>query len=443
MIKKAVIILPDQHKEPVTSEDVHPLVPIGGLTLIQRILYNLQWAGIEQGIILSYSDMLKVKAQTQADPKNHAFTWPAWYPPANNQQSAKEIMNILDDDFMLCSPRWIIDRRIIKDLGKGEELLTKGALIEPSGSSIPYAEELPPMALVPGKKCPELIEAINTKRPLEEIKKYLYKTPHETRQEIPDTALIRVGKNDDIAQAEDKLFQGLIKPTESFMTRKIQRKISMALTRKLLYTRITPNHISIGSILLGLISAVLFLSEYRALHVLGGLLLLSSSIIDGCDGELARLRFQESRLGSWLDFLGDNVVHIAVFLCLGIGLYLRGSGPVYILLGSMAALATFTAATSVFIRVFMKSGSSVITFSTPVRVEEMDQAKGSLRQRIDFVDKISNRDFIYLILFLAATGHLWIFTWVSAFGSTFYIFNLLYLYKRMAGISQSSPAASA
>ena len=37
------------------------------------------------------------------------------------------------------------------------------------------------------------------------------------------------------------------------------------------------------------------------------------SILDGCDGELARLKFQESRWGGILDFWGDNVVHSVIF----------------------------------------------------------------------------------------------------------------------------------
>jgi phosphatidylglycerophosphate synthase len=53
---------------------------------------------------------------------------------------------------------------------------------------------------------------------------------------------------------------------------------------------------------------------------IGGALFLLHSILDGCDGELARLRFQESRRGGLLDFWGDNLVHVTVFGAMGIGL---------------------------------------------------------------------------------------------------------------------------
>ena len=49
-------------------------------------------------------------------------------------------------------------------------------------------------------------------------------------------------------------------------------------------------------------------------------LFLTHSILDGCDGELARLKFLESPRGARLDFWGDNVVHVAVFGCMAAGL---------------------------------------------------------------------------------------------------------------------------
>ena len=54
-------------------------------------------------------------------------------------------------------------------------------------------------------------------------------------------------------------------------------------------------------------------------ELVGALLVLSHSILDGCDGELARLKFQESRFGGVLDFWGDNVVHAALFAAIAAG----------------------------------------------------------------------------------------------------------------------------
>ena len=106
----------------------------------------------------------------------------------------------------------------------------------------------------------------------------------------------------------------------------------------------------------------------------------------------------------------------------------------YVVLGCLAALANVGAASAVFLRVFLKSGDRVVTFATPVRVEEMDRAEGWLRRRIEFTDKLSNRDFFYLVLVCAAIGQLWLFMWVASLGVVFYFFNLIYLYYRMRAI---------
>jgi len=54
--------------------------------------------------------------------------------------------------------------------------------------------------------------------------------------------------------------------------------------------------------------------------VIGMLLFQLASIVDGCDGEIARVSFQESRIGAWLDTAVDFAGNLALPLALGIGL---------------------------------------------------------------------------------------------------------------------------
>ncbi len=434
MIKKALVVLPPGTER--TDDAASPLARLGGLTLIQRILYSLQWAGIEEGVVLSQGEWPGLAHHIRKDSKIKAFSWLStkasreYFFEGNAGFSAQE-------DCIVLFPYWIVDRQVLKDLLRQEKPLSEILLFETPPSFSPAGVGSAPLALVPGTAARTLIQAWEERGPLDEGIHRLQETAVVRKEQLPEEALIRVEKESELPGAERRIFQRLIKPTESFLSQKFERKVSLAITRRLLHTRVTPNQISIASILLGVFSTLLFLGESRMLHVLGGGLLLFSSIVDGCDGELARLRFQESRWGSWLDFLGDNVVHVSVFLCLGFGLYLRGEGALYALLGCLAALGNLGAASAVFFRVFLKSGDGVITFATPVRVEEMDHAQGWLRRRIEFTDKLSNRDFFYLILVCAAIGQLWIFMWVASIGVLFYFFNLMYLYYRMRSIPDS------
>ncbi len=431
MIKRALILLPSVAER--NDETAGPLSRIGGLTLIQRILYGLQWAGIEEGVVLSRDEWPGLAHHIRKDPKIKAFArLPSGVGRPDSSDRHKGI-STRREDCIVHFPGWIVDRQLLRNLCRREEPLKDIVLFESPASLAPVGERAPVLALLPGAFADELLSTLGEKAPHDQVIRRIGETQGVRKEPLPEEALLRVEKESELPAAEGRLFKGLIKPTESFLSQKFERRVSQAITRRLLYTRVTPNQISIASILLGLFSTLMFLAEARALHVLGGLLLVFSSIVDGCDGEIARLRFQESRLGSWLDFLGDNVVHISIFLCVGFGLTLRGEGTVYAVLGCVAAVANFGAAAAVFLRVFLRGGG-VITFATPVRLEEMDRAKGWLRRRIEFTDKLSNRDFFYVILICAAIGQLWFFMWVGSLGVVFYFLNLIYLYYRMRTI---------
>ena len=43
------------------------------------------------------------------------------------------------------------------------------------------------------------------------------------------------------------------------------------------------------------------------------------ALLDGCDGEIARLKYQESALGCWIETVGDYSYYLAIFVGLTIG----------------------------------------------------------------------------------------------------------------------------
>jgi len=55
--------------------------------------------------------------------------------------------------------------------------------------------------------------------------------------------------------------------------------------------------------------------------------LVVSGVLDCSDGELARVRFAESRLGHWLDMAGDTLVHLAVLAGIALRLMRAGTAP--------------------------------------------------------------------------------------------------------------------
>ena len=103
----------------------------------------------------------------------------------------------------------------------------------------------------------------------------------------------------------------LIRPGDGWISRYLNRSISstisLALYKRRLY--ISPNILSLLSFLVSVAGAV-FLA-FRSL-LLGGILVQASSIIDGMDGEIARLYKRSSRLGALLDSFLDRLADLSI-----------------------------------------------------------------------------------------------------------------------------------
>ena len=217
----------------------------------------------------------------------------------------------------------------------------------------------------------------------------------------------------DLGTAESWLLRGLIKDNEGFMSRHVERRISLAVTRRLVWTDLTPNGMTGVSLAVGLAGAPFFLSGVPEWQVAGALLFLLHSILDGCDGEIARLKFLESSGGAALDFWGDNAVHVAVFACMALGWSMASGSPWPLFLGVVAVASTLIAA-------FAEEPHKV---AGPTR-----SASRSAVARM--ADALSNRDFIYLIIALAAFGKSAWFLVLVAVGTPVFVLLRLWADRR-------------
>jgi len=92
----------------------------------------------------------------------------------------------------------------------------------------------------------------------------------------------------------------------------VHRPPAYVLARVLLPTPVSPNLVTIGSILLGCAAGVAIFSGFRWHLATAGLLIFSSAVLDCCDGQLARLRKSSSAFGRMLDGVADLVVSTVV-----------------------------------------------------------------------------------------------------------------------------------
>jgi phosphatidylglycerophosphate synthase len=154
-----------------------------------------------------------------------------------------------------------------------------------------------------------------------------------------------VSTPEDRQAAEQKLNSWLVKPTDGIFAR-ANRRISIPISRQLIKFPITPNMVSIFTLGVGFASGLFFAFGGYWNAVFGAFLCLFASILDGCDGEVARLKFQESDFGCWLETVCDYLFYLVLFVGMTIGLW-RGSGTkTYLVWGALllfGAMASFLA----------------------------------------------------------------------------------------------------
>lgn len=151
---------------------------------------------------------------------------------------------------------------------------------------------------------------------------------------------------------------------------------------------ITPNEVTIVSIIVGITAGHLFYYTDLMTNVLGMILLVIAEAMDSADGQLARMTSSHSRFGRILDGFGGNLMFISVYLHLCLRIISGGGSawvvPVAILAG---ASHSFQCAMADYYR------NAYLYFVYGESRSELDEAStvagvyGQLRWRKDFIRK--------------------------------------------------------
>ncbi len=371
--------------EPGTATSVSPDIVVAGLPLLRRIVLAGARAGFSRVLVrMGHDDVERLLGGTAASVLSGARPAP---------DSRRRIV-ILSANVVPQS-RWL--RALRESDIEPEHLYADGqltAVIDTDDPSVVLA------AAAQCRGVGELLAALRIRF-------------DEAKLEVDDTGRFPLSEPADARPAETWLLRSLIKQREGFMSRHFERKISLAITRRLAVTRVTPDVMTVVSVGLGLLGAPFFFSSSPASQLVGALLFLTHSILDGCDGELARLKFMESPRGAILDFWGDNVVHVGVFACMAVGLSLAHEATWPLALGALTVLATLGAAAC---------QSRDIMLDTAVAGDAAWIAR--------FAEAFSHRDFIYLVILLSAFGKAHWFLILASIGTPIFFVLLLWVGAR-------------
>lgn len=196
---------------------------------------------------------------------------------------------------------------------------------------------------------------------------------------------------------ERALWSSLTSSADGVVDRVFNRPCGRPLSKLLIHTPITPNFISVISTIVGIISAIFFaLGTYQS-TIIGALLLQFSAVIDCVDGDVARVVFKETPIGKWIDFVGDQIVHVTVFAGIALGVAKSAGAPQLLWLGVSAVLG------------------ALLSCAVVLRGMRSSTAQNSGLKRL--IDASANRDFSVLVLLLALFNLTTVFLWLAAIGS--------------------------
>lgn len=236
-----------------------------------------------------------------------------------------------------------------------------------------------------------------------------------------------------MAQAEKMLLKACRKPTDGIVSRNFNRYISLFISARLVKTPLTANQVTFLVTIVGLLSGYYASRGGYWTYLLGAFLFKWASILDGVDGEMSKLRLTDSKLGQWLDTLGDNLTYVVFIIGTAIGVSRRPELHVspyvsYAAIGGLCALLV----TMFTILLTSTNSGSLLAIQADFTTGERKSFFAKLWGKIYFVIK---RDFfasLFLVLAVFNMPH-WILFLIALATNIAWIVVLQSRFRRKTG----------
>ncbi len=272
---------------------------------------------------------------------------------------------------------------------------------------------------------------------------FLFTENHSVdKRPVPEERWQQVHTPQERIAAEQKLNQWLVKPTDGIFAR-MNRRISIPISRQLIKWPITPNMVSLFTLGVGFAAGVFFACGGYWHVLFAAMLSVWASILDGCDGEVARLKLQESDFGCWLETICDYLYYLFIFSGMAIGM-VRSFGPTYLV---WSGLLLFGAVTSFLVT---GAGRQRLAGARPEQYLGIWQAHAESRRSNPLLYIGRHTEFIirrcflpYAFLFFAAINMMRVAFVMTAIGVNVVWLISLYSYRAFAANGAPSPSTSA
>ncbi|MBV8437624.1 MAG: flippase-like domain-containing protein [Silvibacterium sp.] len=296
------------------NETGSPLLRVGTLPILLRTIIGIRRAGATR--IIVYADAAtRRKAERELLEIGRLPRFVEWIEPGSVVSLPRLLRQVLYDS--RAHELLVMDgmttyypalfRKASEWIGDGALSLTTAG--EPIGINVLSAC----FARDAADLCPSDVHTFD------ELQSWLALSPQVQREEVQPESWQRVVTPEDRIAAERKLDQWLVKPTDGVFAR-MNRRVSIPISRQLVKLPITANMVSLFTLGVGFLAAIFFARGGYWNMLVGAILSVWASILDGCDGEVARLKLMESAFGCWLETVCDWLYYLFIFSGMAIGL---------------------------------------------------------------------------------------------------------------------------
>lgn len=428
----------------LTSRTPKPLYPLLGLPLLARTLFTLERAGITDAyVVLGYEgDRIRrsIERLTRLRLRLHWLYNPAWQRP--NGRSVLAARGVLNRPFILTMSDHVFEPGIVTtmrsrangqrgvwlavdhnvggilDLVDATKVRDGSGTIDDIGKAIDDFNAVDTGVFL---ATPELFDAIAHeceagRETLTDGVRRLARHGAAYTTDVTGMLWQDVDTPRDAREAERKLLGSARKATDGPVSRRLNRPMSLALSRGLLKLRVRPNLVTMLHLLLGIGAAVAAALGGYLPFLASGVLFQLASVVDGSDGEIAKLTFRTSAAGEWFDTVADNVTYVAWLTGLTIGVKRAGWWDLFFYSGIASFVLATAAVTSLYIFLARRRASGSLL---AVEYRFWDR-QDRLSRFIRLGEPLLRRDaFAFLFMMLAVVGVLPLALPLAATGALF------------------------
>ena len=233
---------------------------------------------------------------------------------------------------------------------------------------------------------------------------------------------MRLGSEEgSVKDAEDLIFSTVGKTATGWISRNINSKFSLPTSRQLIKTPLTPNMISILINVIGSLCGVFYALGHP---VVGALFMHTATILDRCDGEVARVKLMETKKGEWVDTVSDQFTVLSFLIGVPLGYYFASGKPIALILGGLnvSIFLFFVIWSFYFLTRYTNSGSLVTYFEVDKLVEVKDTS--FMRKLIKIVRPLGRRN-VYSLAFVGIAifgGYPWVL-WITTVAAVMFFLH--------------------